>query len=73
MDNRLRSFAIAAVVAVFLSLAACGGGRAVVNTSAQTCGKELQDLQEAHAKGTLNDREYERLRKATVERCRRRR
>jgi hypothetical protein len=52
------------------SLAACGGGRTVVNASPQTCGKELHDLQQAHARGDLSDREYTHLRNARIDRCR---
>jgi hypothetical protein len=70
MSCRRHAFALLIVALSIPALIACGGGRTVVNTSPQTCGKELQDLQEARAKGALSDREYTRLRNATIERCR---
>ena len=66
---RLRPFAPAAALVVILPLTACGGGRRVANATPQTCGKELQDLQEARDRGAMSAREYERVRKATIERC----
>jgi hypothetical protein len=73
MNPRIRPLAFAALFAAIVPLSACGGGRTVVNTASQTCGKELSDLQDARAKGAMSEREYERLRKAAMARCSRRR
>jgi hypothetical protein len=65
--------AVAAAVFAILLLPACGGGRAIVQASGQTCGQELSDLQAARERNAISQREYDRLRKATLDRCSRRR
>jgi hypothetical protein len=47
----------------------CGGGSETVVQSAESCGKELQDLQKALETRAIDQTEYNRLRKAAMERC----
>jgi len=54
-----------------LSLPACGGGKATVSTTGQTCGQELIDLKSAYDAGTISKKEYDKVREATLKRCRR--
>jgi hypothetical protein len=63
--------AIACVV-VMLGASGCGGGKAIVQTSGQTCGRELSDLDDARKRGLLSEREYTKLRNANIKRCSRR-
>jgi len=41
----------------------CGGGSTNVQQSSTTLGQELTDLQAAHEKGLMSDKEYEKARK----------
>jgi len=46
----------------------CGGGRgktvvSTTNTSGATTGKALMDLEEAHSKGIITDKEYKKEKK----------
>lgn len=66
---RIPVFAVCIIVV--LALPACGGGRATVRTSGQSCGQELTDLKSAYDAGTISKREYDRVRDATLKRCRR--
>lgn len=63
--NALRSICLA----LALTLAGCGGGGDVQSTvNTQTVGQELMDLQKARDSGALTQQEYERQRKAILER-----
>ena len=57
----------AALLAV--GLAGCGGGKTVVQTSPQSCGKQLMDLKEALDNGAMNQKEYDRARKKAMRNC----
>ena len=37
-----------------------------VETPSASVGQQLQDLEKAHQNGTINDKEYEQLRKAII-------
>jgi hypothetical protein len=67
----MRALLVAAAILVTASFGGCtcGGGKTVVEQSKQTCGQELTDLKAAFDKGALSQKEYERLRKATLDRC----
>ena len=67
----MRISVFAVCIIVILALPACGGGRATVRTSGQSCGQELTDLKTAYDAGTISKREYDRVRDATLKRCRR--
>jgi hypothetical protein len=45
-----------------------GGGKTEVTSNNTTKGRELQDLEDAHAKGLLTDKEYKEQRKKILER-----
>ena len=66
--TQLRLFTLAAVLLATLS--ACGGGGAKVSTqtTTTTVGQELQDLDEAYAKGLISEREYKKQREKVLER-----
>ncbi len=51
-----------------LLLTGCGGGGAKVTSINSTMGQELQDLEKAKNKGLVNEKEYERQRKAIMKR-----
>jgi hypothetical protein len=60
---------LATMVATFcLSLAACGGSRAIAQNN-ETCGRQLTDLQTALNSGAMTQDEYDRARKAAIHRC----
>ena len=67
----MRIWVFAVCIIAILGLSACGGGRATVRTSGQSCGQELTDLKTAYDAGTISKREYDRVRDATLKRCRR--
>jgi hypothetical protein len=47
-----------------VTLSACGGGgKATVQASNSTLGKELQDLQQSYEKGIITQKEYESAKK----------
>jgi hypothetical protein len=54
--------ALIPLAALAVSLAGCGG-KTQVTTDTTTTGRELQDLEDARAKGILNEEEYNRQRK----------
>ncbi|QAU22782.1 hypothetical protein EO087_01275 [Dyella sp. M7H15-1] len=59
----------ATVAAAFcLSLAACGGSRAIAQNN-DTCGKQLIDLQAALNSGAMTQAEYDRARAEAIRRC----
>jgi uncharacterized membrane protein len=47
----------AAIVAMSLGIAACGGSNTTVQQT-ETQGQQLMDLQEAYDKGIISEREY---------------
>jgi hypothetical protein len=51
-----------------LSLAACGGSRAIAQNN-ETCGKQLTDLQTALSSGAMSQSEYDRARSEAIYRC----
>jgi hypothetical protein len=51
-----------------LSLAACGGSRAIAQNNG-TCGKQLTDLQNAVNTGAMTQHEYETARDEAIRRC----
>ena len=46
----------------------CGGSTDVTNTT-KSCGEELTDLKVAYDSKAIDQKEYERLREAVMERC----
>lgn len=56
------------IVTFCLSLAACGGSRAIAQNN-ETCGKQLTDLQTALNSGAMTQHEYDRAREAAIRRC----
>jgi hypothetical protein len=56
-------------VAFCLSLAACGGSRAIAQTNNGTCGKQLTDLQNALNTGAMTQHEYDRARDQAIKHC----
>ena len=77
--KRSRIWALSVLIMMVLSLSSCGclggskkakGGEATVTTTTKTTtlGQELQDLDEAHKKGIISDKEYEKKKKELLER-----
>ena len=66
--TQLRLIALATILLATLS--ACGGGGAKVSTqtTTTTVGQELQDLDEAYAKGLISEGEYNKQREKVLER-----
>lgn len=58
------------LLACVVGIAGCAGGKSNASVEARTttAGQELQDLNEAHEKGLISDREYERMRSEIVRR-----
>ncbi len=48
----------------------CGGGGAQVQQSSTTLGQELTDLQAAHEKGIITEKEYNRAKKEILKKYR---
>ena len=59
---------LAATMLSTLLLTGCGGGGAKVTSINATMGQELQDLEEAKGKGLIDEKEYEKQRKAIMKR-----
>jgi uncharacterized membrane protein len=54
-----KSVIAASVIALTLSLSACGGGGATTKVDARgTQGQQLLDLKEAYDKGVITEKEY---------------
>ena len=76
MRSRILIMLVAVIMA--LSVSSCGclggskGGEAKVETTTTTrtttLGQELQDLDDAHKKGLISDKEYKEKRKELLER-----
>lgn len=58
------------VILFFLSLTACGGGGADIQTTTHntTMGQELMDLDESYKKGILTEKEYKRAKENIMDR-----
>jgi len=65
---RLTRTLLTATMLSTLLLTGCGGGGAKVTSINATMGQELQDLEEAKGKGLIDDKEYEKQRKAIMKR-----
>ena len=63
--------ATAAAGGAVLVLTACGGGGAEVRTTTTTVsiGQQLIDLKQARDKGSITQREYERLKQEVIDRA----
>ena len=63
--------AVLIVVAGLNLWGCCGGSKEVIvpqsQTTTTTLGQELQDLEEAHKKGVITDKEYEAAKKKILE------
>ena len=62
-----RTLLTAAMLSAML-LTGCGGGGAKVTNINATMGQELQDLEEAKNQGLVDEKEYEKQRKAIMKR-----
>ena len=67
----LRIWALILVVLVCLNFVGCGGGKTDVksepSTVTTTLGQELQDLDKAYKDGIITQKEYEKAKKALIE------
>jgi hypothetical protein len=66
-----KQFFVGLVLAIFLCvmLTSCGGGGAKVEStvSTQTLGQQLIDLEKAYKEGVLTEKEYNKAKKALIE------
>ena len=64
----MRVLTVVLLLACSGALLGCGGGGADVkqSTTTTTLGKELQDLDDAHNKGLLSEKEYKEARKSLM-------
>lgn len=67
----MRKWIVAVCLIAVLGVSACGGGRTTIRATGQSCGQELIDLKAAYDGGTMSKNEYDRVRSATLKRCRR--
>lgn len=65
---KITSALLTATMLSTLLLTGCGGGGAKVTSINATMGQELQDLEEAKGKGLVTEKEYEKQRKAIMDR-----
>ena len=56
------------VAAPMIPLTGCGGSKTEVTANTSTKGKELQDLEDARAKGLITESEYKKQRKKILDR-----
>jgi hypothetical protein len=70
MREKMKLIAFAAVIALSIPLAACGGGGADVQSEVRTTtvGQELSDLKKAYESGAINQAEYEKQRQLILNR-----
>jgi len=63
-----RLLALGALVSILLALPILAGCRSSskVETNSVSLGQQLQDLDKAHQSGTINDKEYEKLKKSLI-------
>jgi hypothetical protein len=66
----MKNAKILGVIALVLTLSACGGGGAdvVTNTTNTTMGQELMDLDASFKKGLLTESEYKKAKKNIMNR-----
>jgi hypothetical protein len=66
-----KQFIVGVVISIFLCvmLTSCGGGGAKVEStvSTQTLGQQLIDLDKAYKEGVLTEKEYNKAKKALIE------
>lgn len=67
--NKAITFALSLVLlAAVPSLSGCaGGGTQVESTTTTTLGQELEDLDAAHEKGIITDRQYDDAKKKLIQ------
>ena len=69
--RRLSVCALVLIVLVSVNAVGCGGGKTDVNsepsTVTTTLGQELQDLEKAYKDGIITEKEYEKAKKALIE------
>lgn len=64
----VRTAAVAALMAVVLVTAGCGGADVRTQTTTTTTGQELLDLKKAYDSGVISEKEYDRKREEILER-----
>ncbi len=62
----IEKFAAVVLSASAIMLVSCGSSTNVTNTKESSVGRQLTELQDAHARGLVTDREYSKLRKAII-------
>lgn len=60
------------VVVACLATSGCGSDTRMVQSSNETCGKQLTDLQDAFNSGAITKHEYDKAHRAIMDRCTRR-
>ncbi len=65
----LKIWAVALMIGMAFGLSGCGGGGAEVRTQSYstTLGQELKDLEEAHQKGLLTEKQYNKAKEKLIE------
>ena len=63
MQTSVKTLMALTLVAMTLTLTACGGSKTTNNVQTTTVGQELEALEVAYAKGLMTEKEYETQRK----------
>jgi hypothetical protein len=66
--KRIRVLMVILVFGISAFVSGCGGGGAEVTNTSTTMGQELSDLQKAKDQGVIDDKEFEKAKKAILER-----